>query len=194
MSCEESGATQVVGEDLGTVPHYVRPSLRTLGIAGFKIPQWETQPDGNVIPGHAYERLSVATFATHDHFPLRAMWQRALEDGEQSHQARQDLAKIGAFSGLMPNDSMDYLRDFYPAIFDALFRCESWIAIVMITDLLGKNGALQRSRYRDEFQLDAQITHHHCKAWAWDNTATTTAHDPAIDRKEWTIVFLRNRS
>ncbi len=135
---EESGATQVVGEDLGTVPHYVRPSLRALGIAGFKIPQWETQPDGNVIPGHAYERLSVATFATHDHFPLRAMWQRALEDGEQSHQARQDLAKIGAFSGLMPNDSMDYLRDFYPAIFDALFRCESWIAIVMITDLLGR--------------------------------------------------------
>jgi hypothetical protein len=60
--------------------------------------------------------------------------------------------------------------------------------------LTGENGALQRSRDRDEFQLDAPITHHHCKAWAWDNTATTTAHDPAIDRKEWTIVFLRNRS
>lgn len=135
---EDSGATQVVGEDLGTVPHYVRPSLRALGIAGFKIPQWETQPDGSVIPGHAYERLSVATFATHDHLPLRAMWQRACGDGEHSHQARQDLAKIGAFSGFMPNDSMDYLRDFYPAIFDALFRCESWIAIVMITDLLGR--------------------------------------------------------
>ena len=38
---EESGATRVVGEDLGTVPKYVRPSLQSLGIAGFKIPQWE---------------------------------------------------------------------------------------------------------------------------------------------------------
>ena len=29
-------------------------------------------------------------------------------------------------------------RDFYPAIFEALFRSESWIALVMITDLLGR--------------------------------------------------------
>jgi 4-alpha-glucanotransferase len=38
----------------------------------------------------------------------------------------------------LPNESSDYLYDFYPAIFEALFRCESWIAIVMITDLLGR--------------------------------------------------------
>ena len=31
---------RVIGEDLGTVPDYVRPNLRSLGIAGFKIPQW----------------------------------------------------------------------------------------------------------------------------------------------------------
>src|SRR6476659_6149797 len=67
MVIEESGATRVVGEDLGTVPDYVRPSLRSLGIAGFKIPQWENYPDHRSIPGSAYERMSVATFATHDH-------------------------------------------------------------------------------------------------------------------------------
>ena len=33
---------------------------------------------------------------------------------------------------------MNYPKDFYPAIFEALFRSESWIAIVMITDLLGR--------------------------------------------------------
>ena len=27
-------------------------------------------------------------------------------------------------------------KDFYPAIMEALFACESWIAVVMITDLL----------------------------------------------------------
>jgi len=135
----ESGETLVVGEDLGTVPDYVRPNLRSLGIAGFKIPQWENYPDHRSIPGRAYERLSVATYATHDHKPLRAIWETAFrEQGNHVDQARHDLAKIGEFAGFMPNDSMDYLRDFYPAIFDALFRCESWIAIVMITDLLGR--------------------------------------------------------
>src|SRR5262249_10321038 len=32
---EESGDARLIGEDLGTVPDYVRPSLRSLGIAGF---------------------------------------------------------------------------------------------------------------------------------------------------------------
>ncbi len=38
----ECGETRLTGEDLGTVPNYVRPSLHALGISGFKIPQWET--------------------------------------------------------------------------------------------------------------------------------------------------------
>ena len=135
---EQSGDTRVVGEDLGTVPDYVRPSLRSLGIAGFKIPQWENYPDERSIPGSAYERLSVATYATHDHQPIRALWETAFGNGEHADQARQDLAKIGEFAGFMPGSSMDYLCDFYPRIFEALFRCNSWIAVVMITDLLGR--------------------------------------------------------
>src|SRR6266545_7069756 len=62
---EEAGIARVIGEDLGVVPEYVRPNLRSLGIAGFKIPQWELH-NGMIIPGEAYERLSVATYATHD--------------------------------------------------------------------------------------------------------------------------------
>ena len=72
----EAGRERVIGEDLGTVPDYVRPSLRSLGIAGFKIPQWEFY-HGRVTPGSEYERLSVATYATHDHPPIRAMWEEA---------------------------------------------------------------------------------------------------------------------
>src|SRR5207247_8569992 len=62
---EEAGAARVVGEDLGVVPDYVRPNLRSLDIAGFKIPQWEMR-DGMIIPGERYERLSVATYAKHE--------------------------------------------------------------------------------------------------------------------------------
>jgi 4-alpha-glucanotransferase len=137
---EASGETRVVGEDLGTVPDYVRPNLRSLGIAGFKIPQWENYPDQRSIPGQAYERLSVATYATHDHLPLRALWERAFEkQTNHSDQAQGDLKKIAEFADLPPPDaSINYLRQFYPAILNALFRSESWIAIVMITDLLGR--------------------------------------------------------
>ncbi len=136
---EESGANRLVGEDLGTVPDYTRPSLRSLGIAGFKIPQWENYPDQRSIPGSAYERRSVATFATHDHKPVRALWESAFEKPDAPEQARHDLAKMAEFAGIAaPNESSDYLHDFYPAIFAALFRSESWIALVMITDLLGR--------------------------------------------------------
>ncbi len=137
---EEAGATRIIGEDLGTVPDYVRPNLRSLGIAGFKIPQWENDPDQRSIPGSAYERISVTTFATHDHKPVRALWDEAAAGGSASaEQARHDLSKMAEFAGIpLPNESADYLHDFYPRIFEALFASESWVALVMITDLLGR--------------------------------------------------------
>jgi 4-alpha-glucanotransferase len=134
---EEAGATRVIGEDLGSVPNYVRPDLRALGIAGFKIPQWEVQHQ-QVIPGNTYERLSVATYTTHDHKPIRALWEEAFErPTATSEQSRFDLARIAFFAGFDPKiEKVDFEKDFYPAIMEALFKSESWIAIVMITDLL----------------------------------------------------------
>ncbi len=137
---EEADGTRVIGEDLGLVPDYVRPNLRSLGIAGFKIPQWETH-DGLIVPGDRYERFSVATYATHDHEPIRALWDEAFERpaSDVGEQARATLEKIAAFAGLNPKiEELDFEKDFYPAIMDALFRCESWIAMVMITDLLAR--------------------------------------------------------
>ena len=136
---DEAGNGRVIGEDLGTVPEYVRPSLRSLGIAGFKIPQWEFY-HGRVTPGSEYERLSVATYATHDHSPVRAMWEEAIHgNGEVAAQARSDLEKIATFAEFKhPGAELDFERDFYPAIMRALFRSESWVAVVMITDLLAR--------------------------------------------------------
>jgi len=38
----------------------------------------------------------------------------------------------------MQSEPIDFVRDFYPVVIDALFRSESWIAILMINDLLGR--------------------------------------------------------
>jgi len=136
---DEARDARVIGEDLGTVPDYIRPSLRSLGIAGFKIPQWEFY-QGRVIPGSEYERLSVATYATHDHPPLRAMWEEAIiGNGPVAEQARFDLEKIATFAEFKrTSEQIDFERDFYPAVMHALFQSESWIAVVMITDLLAR--------------------------------------------------------
>lgn len=137
---EEADGARVIGEDLGTVPVYVRPSLQSLGVAGFKIPQWEVY-HGRVTPGAEYERLSVAAYATHDHKPLRAMWEEAFEHSTStSDQSRAELEKIATFAGFTRRgESIEFERDFYPAAMEALFNCESWIAIVMITDLLARS-------------------------------------------------------
>ena len=138
MVLAESGATRVVGEDLGTVPRYVRPSLQSLGIAGFKIPQWEFL-DGRMTPGKEFERLSVATYATHDHKPIRELWREMFDEKSPTReQAREDLLKIAQFAGIAPQEGLEYERAVYPAIMSALFNSNSWIAIVMITDLLAR--------------------------------------------------------
>lgn len=137
---DSAESTRLVGEDLGTVPPYVRPSLQSLGIAGFKIPQWETHSDGRIVAGNEYQRLSVATYATHDHKPLRAMWDDAFEhESATRDQAREDLNNIAQFAGIdsLPADA-NYDRDLYPRAMEALFRSEAWIAMVMITDLIAR--------------------------------------------------------
>ena len=136
---DEAGATRVIGEDLGTVPDYVRPNLRSLGVAGFKIPQWEVHNE-RVTPGDEYERLSVATYTTHDHKPIRALWEEAFErPTATSEQSRFELAKIAVFARFDPKiDKVDFEKDFYPAIMEALFKSNAWIAVVMITDLLAR--------------------------------------------------------
>jgi len=122
------------------VPDYGRPSLQSLGIAGFKIQQWEIR-DGMIIPGEMYERVSVATYATHDHQPIGALWEQALEhpSSETGQQAQVTLEKIALFAGLNSKiDQLDFEKTFYRAMMDALFKCNSWIAVVMITDLLSR--------------------------------------------------------
>lgn len=176
---EESRDTRVVGEDLGTVPDYVRPSLRSLGVAGFKIPQWENHPDGRSISGTNYQRVSVATYATHDHKPLRAMWEEAFEEPTSTtEQARQDLAKVAEFAGLRPpSPENNFDQDFYSPVMEALFRCESWIALVMITDLLAR---------KDRFNVPGTAARSNWSRRMW-KTVRGLKESPSVRKRMWFI-------
>jgi 4-alpha-glucanotransferase len=159
------GEYRLIGEDLGTVPDYVRPSLTSLGIAGFKVPQWETRWDTHLIPGEEYQRLSVATFATHDHEPVRAQWERwmaVIERAEHDHseevlRARDwtwwEVRRMSAWAGFEVPCITPFNDEVHERLLGGLFACNSWLAICMITDLFASTqrfnvpGAISESNW-----------------------------------------------
>lgn len=142
MILDAARPATLVAEDLGTVPHYVRPHLSGLGIAGFKIPQWEPGPDGRLLRGEDYPRVSVCTYATHDHEPLAAMIQRweveAREGGWKTEQVQREARALGDFAGTPEDRRLEGWTHFtHESLMRGLFATNSWIAILMITDALG---------------------------------------------------------
>jgi 4-alpha-glucanotransferase len=69
-----SGA-EIIAEDLGVIPAFVRESLMRLGLPGLKVLRWERRwdlDDHPLIDPRAFNELSVATTGTHDIEPLAA--------------------------------------------------------------------------------------------------------------------------
>ncbi len=143
---EESGKWRLIGEDLGAVPDYVRPCLAELGIAGFKVPQWENEPDGTMIDGADYERLSLATYATHDHPPIRAMWDdwmsaiaAAEHGGKETWPARDaawnEVRRFAEWCGFKVPLLTAWDAEIHQSLLRGLFASNSWMAVLMITDV-----------------------------------------------------------
>jgi 4-alpha-glucanotransferase len=141
---EEIPAPRLVAEDLGTVPPYVRPVLEQLEIPGFKIPQWERPWDGapSLTPGKEYQRLSLATYATHDHPPVHTFWNAwfALTQSPDKDAADRALAEMKSlleFCGEPQAEPVVFDESIYGSTMRGLMATNSWLAIPMITDILG---------------------------------------------------------
>jgi len=140
MVQEVAGKDAVVGEDLGCVPDYVRPHLYSLGICGFRIPHWDFDEDGKVIPFDELPETSFATYATHDHDSIPAMWEdyrrrvapeaEDEDDREETMKALQALADFGGVGDLGPFDEAKLWQ-----LIDRLMQCSSRYAAIMLTDL-----------------------------------------------------------
>ena len=134
----EVGEQRLIGEDLGVVPDYVRPSLTSLGIAGFKIPTWENGHDGLLAEGKSYQRLSLTTYATHDHPPLKTLWDdlhKAAAAGD--NHAQWELKRLAIFAGVHTQHPPAFNEEIHNALLAALLHSNSWMAVFMITDLFG---------------------------------------------------------
>ena len=141
---EEIGLHRLIAEDLGEVAPYVRPVMAQMEIPGFKIPMWERFPDGNMKPGEMYDRISVATYATHDHAPMLTQWEEwqagLLRGGEEARGCLKILTELLRFAGMPElNPLTPFAGKVHETLLEGLLACNSWIVIPMITDLFGSS-------------------------------------------------------
>jgi len=143
---------EVIAEDLGWVPEYVRPHLADLDIAGFRIPHWDCNEYGHPTPGNCFPENSFATYSTHDHDPVSGIWRGCLRvirqhqenptehSGWQSHGAHNTLRILSEFAGI-PIPSHGPWPPFTDGIRlrlnKALLSSNSRYALLMITELFG---------------------------------------------------------
>lgn len=171
---------EVIAEDLGWVPPYVRPHLADLGIAGYRIPHWDCDGRGHPMPGAAFPETSFAAWSTHDHDPICAVWRGCLDsielhrrepgrhDAWQADNARRNLRVLGEFAGIpMPaNDAGPwpaYSESVHLRLMKSLMASHSRHVVLMVTEWFGLNerinvpGTCGRHnwRFRMPWSLDA---------------------------------------
>ena len=135
-----AGGAEVVAEDLGCVPDYVRPHLASIGIPGFRIPHWDLDENDQVIPASELPECSFATYATHDHDSIPAMWEdfrrRAGEENEDEEDRKEikvTWKALADFGGIQPKG--EFSEEVFWSLTSALMASGSRYAALMITDL-----------------------------------------------------------
>ena len=79
--------TEIIAEDLGVVPDFVRESLTRLTVPGYKVFRWERrweEPGQPFKDPASYPAISVATSGTHDTEPMVIWWESAPRDEKEA--------------------------------------------------------------------------------------------------------------
>jgi 4-alpha-glucanotransferase len=136
---QDSGA-EITAEDLGTVPDFVRASIRRLGVPGYKVLRWErhwSRPEQPFIDPAEYDEVSVATTGTHDTEALASWWEALPQDDRDRivtlptvrRFLRQDAAALPA--------PAEYTTAIGDALIRALLASGSRLTIFPFQDLFG---------------------------------------------------------
>ncbi len=147
-----AGDAEVIAEDLGWVPEYVRPHLTDLGIAGFRIPHWDCNEFGHPTPGNCFPERSFATYSTHDHDPVNGIWRGCLnvieeyrrnptgQSGWHVQGAHNTLRILSEFAGIPTPPHAPwppYTEGVRLRLVSALLSSNACNAVLMITELFG---------------------------------------------------------
>jgi len=133
----EAGA-EVIAEDLGTIPDFVRASLARLGVPGFRILRWERRwhdPDRPFRDPAEYPATSVAASGTHDTETLAAWWDGAPPADRRMIAALPTVQRITA--GCADLASRPYDACVRDGLLEALCASASNLVLVPIQDAFG---------------------------------------------------------
>ncbi|MBI1874387.1 MAG: 4-alpha-glucanotransferase, partial [Acidobacteria bacterium] len=151
MAIFRESLSQVVAEDLGTVPRFVRRSLTRLGLPGYRVLRWEREweEEGQPFRDPAeYPALSLATSGTHDTETMAAWWDSApAEDHESIARLSSVQAVLASRDRRPPGDDARVGDSWHPPsrfdetvrdlLLEALFASGSEYLILPIQDLFG---------------------------------------------------------
>jgi 4-alpha-glucanotransferase len=129
--------SEIIAEDLGVIPDFVRLSLARLQVPGFKVFRWEREWKVEGQPfrdPRAYAALSVATSGTHDTETLAVWWNRA------TPAERREIASIPSVREMARGVEVE-TAPFLPVVRDllleVLYASGSDLVLLPIQDLFG---------------------------------------------------------
>jgi 4-alpha-glucanotransferase len=147
--------SEIIAEDLGTVPDFVRASLTLLGVPGFRVFRWERDWDEEGKPFRdpaEYPPVSVATTGTHDTEPLAVWWEAADQDERAAIAAIPSVQELVGGADLPGAAFIPVVRD---VLLEAMFASASNIVLFPIQDLFG---------WRDRINEPATVGENN---WSW---------------------------
>lgn len=130
--------SEIIAEDLGTVPDFVRASLARLQVPGFRVFRWErewhTKGQPFRDPAADYPMVSVATSGTHDTEPLSVWWQKEDDDVRRQVNEIPTIARISNGAGVLDRPYNPDVRD---VLLETLFASASDVVLLPIGDVFG---------------------------------------------------------
>ena len=126
-----AGSTRVIGEDLGVIPPFVRRTLTSLGIPGYRVLPWENDA-GRFREPMAYPVKSVATWSTHDTAPIVSWWDELPEN---------DRAELSRLAGIDEETAKNERARWLP-IMRLLFNAASELSLVLPQEILGERARI----------------------------------------------------
>lgn len=143
----EPGA-EIIAEDLGVVPDFVRESLARLSVPGYRVLRWERDwhAEGRPFTDPAdYPASSVATSGTHDTEPMVIWWEGAPAEEKEAVLAipsvRARLAAEDRSRALATPGLPDPVRD---ALIEALYASGADVLILPIQDVFGRRDRINQ--------------------------------------------------
>ncbi len=136
---QAAGGMKLFAELMGDMPDYMRRALDDLELANLTFPQMERNADRTLRPRETFRPLSLATYATHDHAPIAAVYTGLLAAAAQDPggTAATDLRELLSFAGWRGEPPATFTDDLHAALVRALFDTPCELAVLLSSDLLG---------------------------------------------------------